>query len=418
MTFAWCLYAVAVAGLVATAAVAAERALRLYGRPARWVWIAAMALSLGLPFLYGLTVAVGAVPPRLTVPARVVSVEIPSLPAGGALVGPGSAGLGDLFARYAPWAWVVLSSLVAGWLLLSRLRLRESEAAWRPLSAGFSENEPVYRAETFGPAVVGFLRPRVVLPDWVVELEPERRRLILLHELEHLRARDPALMLAGWTALVLAPWLIPLWWQFRRLRLALEKDCDRRVVNRTGDARGYGRLLLDAKELAGGVSSPMVTSAGSFLADRIRTLVAARPRFRGLRAAGAVAVLATVLLVAGTVPPPGVRAAPPDEAAGQGLTSRGWDEGPEYRDPARFGDRLREVLPAELPEEVAGDTVLVPTYVTARGRVDGAYIPDDDLPSRVRAGVLEAVETARFRPAARDGRAIDAWIALKVPLRS
>ena len=31
-------------------------------------------------------------------------------------------------------------------------------------------------------------------------------------------------------AVVLMPWNLPLWWQWRRLRFAIEVDCDARVL--------------------------------------------------------------------------------------------------------------------------------------------------------------------------------------------
>jgi beta-lactamase regulating signal transducer with metallopeptidase domain len=40
------------------------------------------------------------------------------------------------------------------------------------------------------------------------------------------------------------PWNLALWWQLRRLCLAIEMDCDNRVVAELGDATAYGELLL------------------------------------------------------------------------------------------------------------------------------------------------------------------------------
>ena len=45
-------------------------------------------------------------------------------------------------------------------------------------------------------------------------------------------------------ALLVMPWNLALWWQIRRLRVAVELDCDARVL-RSGDVRFYGDLLLD-----------------------------------------------------------------------------------------------------------------------------------------------------------------------------
>jgi hypothetical protein len=43
---------------------------------------------------------------------------------------------------------------------------------------------------------------------------------------------------------VLMPWHPVLWWSWRRLRLALEVDCDARVLRREASPKQYGHLLL------------------------------------------------------------------------------------------------------------------------------------------------------------------------------
>ena len=50
------------------------------------------------------------------------------------------------------------------------------------------------------------------------------------------------------SCLVLAPWNVALWWQLRRLGLAIEVDCDHRVVAALGDAPTYGELLFKIAE--------------------------------------------------------------------------------------------------------------------------------------------------------------------------
>lgn len=412
MILTWALYAVVVALLATGAAAGAERALRLYDRPARWVWLGAMCLSAGLPVAYGLALAAGGPPPQPLLPADLPIIELRGLSVP-ASPGRGSAGLMDALTAAAPWIWALASVGLAGWLVRSKLRLRESQAEWRPASTAFAEGEPVYRTETFGPAVVGFANPRIVLPDWVAEMDDEHRRLVVLHEREHLRCRDPVLLLAGWIFLVLLPWLVPLWWQFRRLRLAIEKDCDRRVVGRTGDARRYGRLLLEAEELSGGLAAPLVTSGSSFLGDRIRSLVETTPPLRGLRAAGGVAALAASLLAATMLPPPGAAAAMAGvEAAERRVVSGPWETAPQVREEVRLAARAREAYPGTAP----GDTVLVRVHVTADGSVDGAYLTNGArLRQSLRRAALEVATGLRFDPATRDGEPVPTWVGVRIP---
>ncbi|UUZ52386.1 hypothetical protein LP419_22985 [Massilia sp. H-1] len=43
-------------------------------------------------------------------------------------------------------------------------------------------------------------------------------------------ARDPQLLGLALLVLVAMPWNLPMWWQLRRLRHAIEVDCDARVL--------------------------------------------------------------------------------------------------------------------------------------------------------------------------------------------
>ena len=105
---------------------------------------------------------------------------------------------------------------------------------------------PTWSRDT-GPAIVGLFRPRVVLPAWVADVEASKQRLILAHEEEHRRAGDGILRFAMATLLIVIPWNPFLWLHYRRLCLAIELDCDHRVVQRLPDRRWhYGDLLVRA----------------------------------------------------------------------------------------------------------------------------------------------------------------------------
>ena len=103
-------------------------------------------------------------------------------------------------------------------------------------------------SDDVGPAVVGLRHGEIVMPRWALQIDVALRRLLLLHEREHLHAGDPRLLFAGLAAIVCAPWNPFVWIQFLRLRLAVEIDCDARVLRASGDARGYGSQLREALE--------------------------------------------------------------------------------------------------------------------------------------------------------------------------
>lgn len=134
---------------------------------------------------------------------------------------------------------------------------------------------------------MGFPAPAILLPAWVLDCDEKTRALILTHEQEHLRARDPEVLLLAALAIALVPWLLPLWWMRRRLRLAIEVDCDRRVLRRHPDMAGYLDLLLLTAErhVTRGARTPLsrltmvpLFPEVSHLSERITIMTAPRCR--------------------------------------------------------------------------------------------------------------------------------------------
>lgn len=248
MILRWMVYAATVSLLLGLAALALERVVRQRGWPVRWLWTGALGGSLLLP-------AAMAMMPAPSVATRLAgSPAAPSAAGGGGavvwrmdpavIVPDGGAGLdGWLLA-----GWAVASAAVAPGMLLSALLMRRRMRGWRWRMV---DGVGVWVAPDAGPAVVGFLRSRIVLPMWMLERTPAERALVLAHEAEHLRARDPQLILATLLLAAALPWNPAIWWQGRRLRMAVEVDCDARVLGRGVDPRAYGRVLLQVTEHGG-----------------------------------------------------------------------------------------------------------------------------------------------------------------------
>jgi beta-lactamase regulating signal transducer with metallopeptidase domain len=98
-----------------------------------------------------------------------------------------------------------------------------------------------------GPAVLGFVRPVVVLPgDWVRTASREQLEHVLLHELAHVARRDPLRSLVC-LVLQLAYWFHPLVWYTRaRLSFLREICCDETVARTLGGSTStYRRSLLE-----------------------------------------------------------------------------------------------------------------------------------------------------------------------------
>ncbi len=130
--------------------------------------------------------------------------------------------------------------------------------------------------------------------------------MMLAHEDEHLRARDPWLLAAAAAALVVAPWNPAVWWQVRRLRLAVEMDCETSVFESGGDALAYADLLLRVglRRARLPLGAPALGEPASFLARRIRRMVTALPRWRWAGATAAGLVAAAAIIAARETPRP------------------------------------------------------------------------------------------------------------------
>jgi beta-lactamase regulating signal transducer with metallopeptidase domain len=162
-----------------------------------------------------------------------------------------------------------------------------------------------------GPALVGFVRPKVLLPETVLAFEDEALRLILLHELAHQRRRDVP---ANWVLALLQAvhWFNPVvHLAFARVRADRELACDERVLSLSNpsDRPAYGRTivrLIESLSNAPRVPAPAVgiLEGGHQLRRRIAMIAEHRPVRRAwslvaLVAAGAFAAVACTDAVRG-----------------------------------------------------------------------------------------------------------------------
>jgi len=188
-------------------------------------------------------------------------------------------------------AWVAASVLLLFTLVSRVYRVHRGRRNW---DEGKIEGTPVLLSDDVGPAVVGFLRSSIVVPRWITETEASVARLIIAHEREHLRGRDPLLLFGGLLLVTLMPWNLGLWWMLQRLRLAVEVDCDDRVLGQgEWDVRTYGTVLLQIGERR---SRPGYSLAGfsfprSSLEERILAMTG-----KGKRSGAALSILLTLVV--------------------------------------------------------------------------------------------------------------------------
>lgn len=371
---AWMLFAAAAGALAGLVALAAERAFHLLRLPTRWAWAISLAASLALPL---------AVPRHADDPQAATPGTMRIAPAAAAAPASGSAGVrGDGRAAVIPalgpalraleptlravepalpWAWGAATLLAMAGLAAGAVRLSIRRRRWEPAMVA---GERVLLSDDVGPAVFGFTRPRIVLPRWALAWPEARLRMIVRHEREHVAARDPALLLlAGLVAAAVMPWSPAAWWQLRRLRLAVEMDCDARTLHGQADVAEYGRLLLDVgrRGRAGAAALAAFSEPRSFLERRIRAMTERIPRGRAPRLLGWAALGAAAAVCIAALP------APPLPLAPRAATLAAADTLPRLLDPAAVRRAMVMEYPPLLRDAGVTGEVVLRFHIDARG---------------------------------------------------
>jgi bla regulator protein BlaR1 len=278
-------YAVLISLLLGLAAASVERSLAEFGLPRRFAWLGAYAVAVAFPAT-ALWLAAGTVPPAADSFLVEYAREITPY---ANVDWDTTLGL----------AWAASTHVMLGaWLRLTLVAKR-----WPRLE---SDAGPVAVSDDVGPAVFGILDPRIVLPRWLIQAPASARHLVMAHEREHIAARDPAVIVASQLIAILLPWNLPLWWFARRLRAAIEIDCDARVLRTGVDPVHYGDVLLAVGQH--GSSSPHMAAAliepVTQLERRIRIMLAKPRPGSGRRVVVALAVALGIAACATQVEPP------------------------------------------------------------------------------------------------------------------
>lgn len=315
LTAPWLAYGLVVGLLLAAVAALGASVLRAAGRPSRSIWAGALGLTVVLVALapsrvdrvttvrlpFG-RVAVAA-PPATTagwrerslaaVDAAVRTAEL-QLRAGLATAAHAVPASLD---RWLGVMWVSLSVALLALFGLVYARFDRARNRW-PLAE--LQGTRVRVAPDAGPAVVGLSRPEIVVPEWLLERTADEQRLVLAHEREHVAARDPLLLAAACAAAVIVPWHPAVWWMLSRLRLAVELDCDARVLRRGVPARSYGTLLIDLAGRCSGlrIGAPALADESSHLQQRLIAMTPRLSRFTPARSTAAAAIAAVALVAA------------------------------------------------------------------------------------------------------------------------
>jgi beta-lactamase regulating signal transducer with metallopeptidase domain len=183
--------------------------------------------------------------------------------------------------------WALGAAAMAVWFLVTKAVIRRIERAAVPAdgvlveemkvlssSIGLRGDIRLLLSDRLKAAITtGVIRATVILPTAAAEWPRERIRLVLSHELTHVKRHD------GWIELFVhlattIHWFNPLAWiAVRRLRIERERDCDNAVLNSGARPSEYASLLMDIAADLGSAARPawevVTISQGSNLKDRL-----------------------------------------------------------------------------------------------------------------------------------------------------
>jgi TonB family protein len=250
------------------------------------VWTTAFAATLVLPFLSAALPALRVPLPSATLLPAAPDFRATASASAGAPSGQASpAGLP--VSRTAPWrpAWrtalvplwaagaiVGLSQMLLGYIVA--WRVRRTGCQWHGDSAvvlastlGISRAVPVVETPPGSmPMTFGLRRATILMPANAATWSEEKRRMVLLHELAHVRRGDAATQLLARTALSLYWWNPLAWTAWREFLKERERATDDLVLKAGTAAPDYaGQLLEVARGMRG---SSIVACAAPSMARR------------------------------------------------------------------------------------------------------------------------------------------------------
>lgn len=280
----------------------------------------------------------------------------------------------EMVGRLAVTIWllgVVASAVVflAGLARLRRLRVsadRLRDGPWSHLCSDLAQSCGLKRGVDLllGPrpelmATWGWRRPVIMLPASASKWPEERMRVVLLHEIAHVRRAD-------WMLQMAAEGLRCLWWfnpltriVCRRIRRESEHAADDVVLSQGVKPATYATHLVDlAREVREGrqmwLPAPALARR-SHLRRRLSVLLSSRTNRRPITRLARVGSLSVVVLSSLLIANLHVG---PVSAAGLSESIRGTGEQPRVTEPIRIGEgvrpptRIHTVAPVYPPEAV------------------------------------------------------------------
>ncbi len=205
-------------------------------------------------------------------------------------------------------AWLLVAAALLARLVSSQLRARTlvrgatlvERAPWSEAAHAVAGRRVEIRvsAEIDSPVVTGLLYPTIVIPRSALGWTVERCRLVLVHELAHVRRRDVLVQAIADVACALQ-WCNPLVWLCaRKLRIECELAADDMVLAAGVQPTRYAEELVAVATSVRAPRAALAMAERGSLETRVASILEARLARAPLAARGMVAVIAVGALLA------------------------------------------------------------------------------------------------------------------------
>ena len=341
----------------------------------------------------------------LPAPLRETALALPLLPAAAqpVLAAPGDPAP---VASLAPGDWIALlwllgALLCAGYFLLLQWRFRQRLGRLRETAPG------VLQAETsdLGPAVLGLLRPRIILPaDFSQRFCASQQALIMAHERSHLRRGDIVANAIA-SALRCLYWFNPLLhYAADRLRHDHELASDADVMQRHPHARRhYADTLLNVQLAVPGLPVGCLWQSSHPLKERI--LMLSTLRTTPLRRRAGALLASSLALSLATL---AWASQPNDQQVDPDTDASAMEAGPSY------ASLSPPAYPATAIASGEEGKVILKVLVAVDGSAKQLEVAAATPPGAFDDAAIAAVRNWKFNPATRDGKPVEAWVQVPI----
>ncbi|SYZ74445.1 membrane hypothetical protein [Candidatus Zixiibacteriota bacterium] len=306
------------------------------------------------------------------------------------------------------------------------------------------------------PFAFGTVRPVIVLPEGLQEWPEGALRMVLVHELAHIRRRDLLWLHISTLALALY-WFNPLVWAVRKkMIMESDKTCDDFVLCAGAEESIYAeRLVMLARIVKRG---PLVINHGTGMArqsqleERIMSILGRQKRVTGMRKLSHVILIAAAALLIVPMAAMQLRAVEPDIISAQPEPPQSEpaeipaiDESAPV-EPVSAVTELAQTVPSETePEKLPAFDEFIPVdstpvmikmaqpiypdsaketgveggvyvnvLVDSKGQIRDARISKSSGSAMLDKAALNAARQCEWKPAIKDGKPIAVWVSYKI----